>query len=206
VRTKTPLQEEKILTAAARLFATQRFHEARMEDIAEAAAVGKGTLYRYFRDKEELYEALLARAAEQVNLRLDEELAQATGPQERLEAILRVFLVYFDEQPHLFDLIQHVDISHPQDPSAPWQRMRTDTWELVREIFADARHSGLWTVRDPEVALLMLLGGLRAVIRFGPRPRPADVVERIVEDFLNGFAEPAAARSGQRQRSPARTA
>jgi AcrR family transcriptional regulator len=205
VRTKTPLQAEKILTAAARLFATQRFHEARMEDIADAAAVGKGTLYRYFRDKEELYEALLSRAAEQVNARLDEELARAAGPQQRLEAIVRVFLVYFDEQPHLFDLIQHYEMSHPQDANAPWQRIRTETWRLVREIFEEARRLGLFAVRDPDVAMLMLLGGLRAVIRFGPRPRPADLVPRIVEEFLHGSAEPTAARTGRR-RSPACTA
>ena len=67
VRTKTPAQAEKILGAAARLFATQRFHEARMEDIAAAAAVGKGTLYRYFGDKDQLYRALLVRAAEQMS-------------------------------------------------------------------------------------------------------------------------------------------
>ena len=62
MRSKTPLQAEKILAAAAQLFATHRFHEARMEDIAALAEVGKGTLYRYFKDKEELYLALLQRA------------------------------------------------------------------------------------------------------------------------------------------------
>ena len=67
MRTKTPVLPEKILTVAARLFATHRFHEARMEDIAAAAEVGKGTLYRYFKDKEELYLALLERTAEQLS-------------------------------------------------------------------------------------------------------------------------------------------
>src|SRR5262245_18615534 len=55
VRTKTPQQADKMLNAAARLFGTQRFHEVRMEDIAAEAAVGKGTIYRYFSDKDELY-------------------------------------------------------------------------------------------------------------------------------------------------------
>ena len=35
-----------------------------MEDIADLAEVGKGTLYRYFKDKEELYMALLSRVTE----------------------------------------------------------------------------------------------------------------------------------------------
>src|SRR5437763_4259622 len=84
VRTKTPLQADKILAAASRLFATHRFHEARMEDIAAVAEVGKGTLYRYFKDKEELYLALLERAAAGVQERLGRELAGVTSPREQL--------------------------------------------------------------------------------------------------------------------------
>ena len=61
MRTKTAQQADKVLDAAARLFGTQRFHEVRMEDIAAEATVGKGTLYRYFNDKEELFVALLER-------------------------------------------------------------------------------------------------------------------------------------------------
>ncbi len=42
-----------------------------MEDIAAAAEVGKGTLYRYFKDKDELYEALLEQAAQEITTRLE---------------------------------------------------------------------------------------------------------------------------------------
>src|SRR3954453_19395952 len=105
MRTKAPLQAEKILTAAARLFATHRFHEARMEDIAAAAEVGKGTVYRYFKDKEELYLALLERAAEGLSSRLGQVEGLALGPRGRLEAMVEGVIDFFDGQPHLFDLI-----------------------------------------------------------------------------------------------------
>ena len=70
MRCKSPAQADKILTAAARLFATHRFHEARMEDIAALAEVAKGTIYRYFRDKDELYLALLRLAGDALQERL----------------------------------------------------------------------------------------------------------------------------------------
>ncbi|NBT62453.1 MAG: TetR/AcrR family transcriptional regulator, partial [Planctomycetia bacterium] len=47
--------QEKILAAAEVMFASKRFHEVLMEDIAIGAGVGKGTIYRYFKNKEELY-------------------------------------------------------------------------------------------------------------------------------------------------------
>ena len=45
----------KIREAAARLFAQRRFHEVTTDDIARAAHVGKGTIYRYFKDKDDLF-------------------------------------------------------------------------------------------------------------------------------------------------------
>ena len=63
MRTKTPHLADRMLLAAARLFGTQRFHEVRMDDIAAEAEVSKGTLYRYFKDKDELYLALVARCS-----------------------------------------------------------------------------------------------------------------------------------------------
>ena len=79
MRTKTPCQPDKMLEAAAQLFSSQRFHEVRMEDIAVAAGVGKGTLYRYFRDKDALYYALLTRAAEQIMERLEQAIESANA-------------------------------------------------------------------------------------------------------------------------------
>src|SRR4051812_3218287 len=103
------MQADKILAAAARLFATHRFHEARMEDIAAQAEVCKGTLYRYFKDKEELYLALLHPAAEGLLRRLQDSMAQSTSPHGQLILVVESLVAYFDEQPHLFDLIQHAE-------------------------------------------------------------------------------------------------
>ncbi|MEW5960058.1 MAG: TetR/AcrR family transcriptional regulator [Chloroflexota bacterium] len=50
---------EQIMQAARRIFAEQGFHAARMSDIAQAIGVSQGTLYHYFRSKDELFLALL---------------------------------------------------------------------------------------------------------------------------------------------------
>ena len=190
MRTKTVAQAEKILTAAARLFAAHHFHEARMEDIAEAAEVGKGTLYRYFKDKEELYMALLARAADQMAERLREVEAVA-GPRARLVAMVEAILDYFDEHPHLLDLIQHAEVMQGPDADLPWQRTRLENVRLLEDVFEEARKNGDFFVADPELAAWMLLGGLRPVLRWGAIPRPPDLARRIVDQFLHGAARPA---------------
>jgi AcrR family transcriptional regulator len=187
VRTKTPLQGEKILGVAARLFATHRFHKARMEDIAACAGVGKGTLYRYFKDKEELYLALLARAADQMAVLLNADGIQKGDPRRRLEAFAETVVHYFDEQPHLFDVIQHAEALHPPDREFPWQKTRDLTVATVRRILDDGRATGLFGDIDAELAVLLLLGGLRAVLRFGTKPRSTDTPQRVVDLFIQGI-------------------
>lgn len=186
MRTKTVQQSDKMLDAAARLFGTQRFHEVRMEDIAAEAGVGKGTLYRYFKDKEELYLALLDRASRQLHDRLEDTVADKTVAKDKLHSVVAAILSFFDEQPHLFDLIQHAEVMGGRD--FPWQKTRDELLKLVARLFKEAKAQGEFAVRDPDTAVLLLLGGLRAVIRFGKRPRPRDLPRRIVEAFLHGNA------------------
>jgi len=191
VRTKTPLQADKILRVAARLFATHHFHQARREDIAAAAEVGKGTLYRYFKDKEELYLALLERAAEGLSSRLVELETLALGPRDRLEAMVESLISFFDEHPHLFDLIQHAEVMSSHDQEIPWNRTRQETVARLRKVLEEGEELGLFRVADPELSVLLLLGGIRAVLRFGQQPRPPDLARQIVACFLQGHGTPA---------------
>jgi AcrR family transcriptional regulator len=48
-------KRQLIMQAAEKLFTTRRFHEITMDDVSAAAGVAKGTLYRYFADKDELF-------------------------------------------------------------------------------------------------------------------------------------------------------
>src|SRR5947207_5997937 len=184
VRTKTPLQADKMLDAAARLFGSQRFHEVRMEDIAAEAAVGKGTLYRYFNDKEELYLSLLERASQQLVERLRERLEQPLEPRCKLQAIVDGVVSFFDEHPHLLDLIQRAEVL--SGPNLPWQKARDEVFRLTRGVLEEGRARGIFTVRDPELAITMLLAGLRGIVRFY-RERSADLAERIVDGMLGGY-------------------
>jgi AcrR family transcriptional regulator len=186
LRTKTPLQAEKILEAAARLFGTQRFDQVRMDDIAADAEVGKGTLYRYFSDKEELFLALLTRCSEQFLRRVEGVVAADGSPRDRLKAVVETVINEFDEHPHLLNLLMRAEVLAEDGRAYPWQETRERLPRLVTGLFREAETRGEFSVRDPEMMVLVLLGGLRAIIRFGDKPRPADLSRRIVENFLNG--------------------
>ena len=189
MRTKSPDICSRILQAAEVSFATKRFHEVRMEDIALAAQVGKGTIYRYFSDKEALYDALLKEASHELLGRLEDSIGMQHSAKNKLIALVGTSLEVFDKRPHLFDLILHTEALRTMSNEFPWQETRFQVIELVQKIFSHACACQEFVIKDPLHASLQLLGGLRAVIRFGKKPRPADLPQNMVSDFLDGSAK-----------------
>lgn len=58
------LRREQILGAAIKVFSEKGFHPAKMQEVANAAGVSNGTVYNYFRSKDEVLLALLAQLTE----------------------------------------------------------------------------------------------------------------------------------------------
>ena len=202
MRTKTAALADKILAAAAQLFASHHFHQARMEDIADLAGVGKGTLYRYFKDKEELYMALL----EDVDERWTERAraaAEVHGARAKLEAVVAAIIDFCDENPHVIDLAQHAEVMQGPDAELPSQRMRRDNTRLIESILEEGRRNGEFCAADPELAARLLIGGLRPVIRCGATPRTPDLPRRIVDLLLDGAARASCQEPTSRDRKGA---
>lgn len=64
-------RRQQIIVAAKRVFSDKGFNKATMEDIAKEAELSPGTLYLYFKNKEELYASLSLRILQYLNIRVD---------------------------------------------------------------------------------------------------------------------------------------
>jgi TetR/AcrR family transcriptional regulator len=84
-------QRGEILDAALRLFSEKGYHNVSMHEIAGEAEFGIGTLYKFFRNKEELYKALIMEMAEKWHQALIQVLEQERNP---LQAIKRYITVH----------------------------------------------------------------------------------------------------------------
>src|SRR3984957_12758224 len=80
--------EERILTAGLDLIGRRGVRRLGMREIAEAAGVSRGTLYRYFPSKDHVLAAAAAYAAQRFPTGLDEVLAAASTPEERVASFM----------------------------------------------------------------------------------------------------------------------
>ena len=74
-----PEKQERLLTAAAREFAAQPFHEVSINSMIRAAGIPRGSFYMYFRDKEELFQYLVRESTEPLLLAFRELLTRSGG-------------------------------------------------------------------------------------------------------------------------------
>jgi AcrR family transcriptional regulator len=81
-------RREEILCAARRIFARKGFAAGIMEDIAREAGIAKGTIYLYFRSKDEVFRALLAHDMRQLKETMFVRLDQAPTLKEKIRAFL----------------------------------------------------------------------------------------------------------------------
>ena len=77
-------RREEILDAAARLFAEHGYSETDTQVLADELGVGKGTLYRYFPSKRELFLAAADRVMRQLREHIDDSLDGVDDPLERI--------------------------------------------------------------------------------------------------------------------------
>jgi len=88
-------KEEKrtrILEAAIRLFARLGLPNTKMMAIAEAAGIGKGTIYEYFKSKEDLFFAAFNAYVKEIEARIARRLRRIVDPVEKLRAYFTAWI------------------------------------------------------------------------------------------------------------------
>ncbi|MBW2275883.1 MAG: TetR/AcrR family transcriptional regulator [Deltaproteobacteria bacterium] len=158
---KPPSKQDKreaILQAAWKLIRHYGYNKTTVEDIAQSAGVGKGTVYLHFRSKAEIMLALTDLTNKRIARDLDQIAAKDTPPADRLRAcLLHRIMTLFDivhRYPHSEDVIASL---------LPDIVQRLDGYvrrhgELLGEILRQGTESGDLAVPDPDETGQLLAG------------------------------------------------
>jgi AcrR family transcriptional regulator len=178
-----------ILRAAAEVFARRPYHDVLMDELAEASGVGKGTLYRYFPSKRDLFLAVTFDGIEELREELERIAAGALPPEQKLERLVGALLGHFWDRRVFFALVQG---GEGDDPGArEWLRRRSTLAGVLQRTLEDGIAAGRLRDVDPRLGTEMLLGMLRGASRYRSA---GDRVERAVATVLDVFLRGVEAR------------
>jgi AcrR family transcriptional regulator len=186
-----------IQEATMRVIARKGMAAATMQEIAEEAGVAKGTLYLYFRDRDELVEKTFDGAMKQLQERIGASLHGDLPFEEKLRKILLAKLEFFRDNREFFRLYMSLRI--PEGSAAQQRRQkrtcqpqyRARTEELV-EVLREAMEKGELRQMDPNRLALLIIEGTNAIVvervMEESAPPVADDVELIASALLDGIA------------------
>lgn len=98
-------RQEEILEAAARLFAKNGYADTDTQLLADELGVGKGTLYRYFPSKRELFLAAADRAMRKARAEVEASMSGIDDPLDGILAAIHAYLTFFANHPEFVELL-----------------------------------------------------------------------------------------------------
>lgn len=105
-------RRQQIIVAAKRVFSEKGFSKSTMEDIAREAELSPGTLYLYFKNKDELYASLSLRILQYLNIRLEDvKKEKDIDPREKIAAIKEALYDVYQFDPMILINMFHLQSS-----------------------------------------------------------------------------------------------
>jgi AcrR family transcriptional regulator len=95
---------ESILVASKELFSRLGFKKTAVDDIARKAQVAKGTIYNYFRSKEEIYRDVLQKEGKTLIVKIREAMRDQKTPQLKLREMIIAKIKYYKELSLLYEI------------------------------------------------------------------------------------------------------
>jgi AcrR family transcriptional regulator len=101
----TARRREEILDQAARVFAERGYPRTDVQVVADALEVSKGTVYRYFPTKQELFLAAVDRGVRRLREHVDAAAVQADDPLDQIGQAVCAYLAFVEDNPELVELL-----------------------------------------------------------------------------------------------------
>jgi AcrR family transcriptional regulator len=176
-----------ILRRAAQVFSERPFHEVLTDEISTRLKVGKGTLYRYFASKEDLYFATIVHGLEGMRAAIDRVLAEKASLERTIEALATTIIGYFWERRDFFVLLHRHETKLEPGERAEWQRGREEVVDMVAARLAREVRGSM----DARMAAEMLFGMIRSVCLYrNDSDRIEDLARLVTAVFLRGVGRP----------------
>jgi AcrR family transcriptional regulator len=147
----------EILDAARRVFAAKGFHDATLDDVAEAARIAKGTIYLYYPSKQDLYWAALRAGIVAMVEEAARQMAAGSTAAEKIRAFIASKIHYFEARKDFFKVYFAEfgnALTHPAEMQREFKQLYLRQAQVLAEVIAEGvRRKELRPLRPQSSAL-----------------------------------------------------
>lgn len=185
---------EEILSAAEKVFAAKGFFPTTMSDIARRAEFGTGTLYKYFKSKEELYFTLIDEKVEEINRLVKTELSQRNSAVEKIKKVLRLQFEFIERNRDFFRIYvserSRFEWTVKDDLGKGLHEKMVSYIDILSEVMREGIKKGEFRSMDPKDLAHALVGIVNSFVfewLISREPYPlVSKLDTVLEIFLGG--------------------
>ncbi len=159
-------RKRDIINTAMKLFAEKDFHEVKVDEIAQKVGLSKGTLYLYFKNKEDLFFSIIKDKTELLFSKLKSAIQNDAPYLERLENFINYYLSFFEEYQPYFKLIHsekgRMDIKGQNRLRDHMIKTYYDYESVLQKFIKEGQKEGILRSIDPGAVTKALRGLLNS--------------------------------------------
>jgi TetR/AcrR family fatty acid metabolism transcriptional regulator len=184
-------KHEAILRSAIRVFAHNGYFNSKVADIAREAGVADGTVYLYFKSKEEILHSIFDRSVHEALAAARKQIELISDPREKLRRIALLHLERLGADRDLAVVFQ-VELRGSTKFMEQFSAAGLAEYlELIRSTFEEGQRAGLFrTDLNAKVVAKILFGALDEMatnwILSKRRYKLAPMADHVLDIFLNG--------------------
>jgi AcrR family transcriptional regulator len=196
VRTKRQIVSEfrtsELLAAARTVFSRKGFHDATIDDVASEAGVAKGTVYLYFKSKQDIYLGALRDGIEMLIQEMRNQAASASDAETKLRKLIATKISFFDKHRDFFRIFQS-ELGRLEKTMAECKDLYFQQAQIIEVVLKQGVREGVVrnkNTRKAAFAVTDLTRGIAIQRVFGwSRTRLDDEVEFIMTLLWRGIAK-----------------
>ncbi|HEV2122145.1 MAG TPA: TetR/AcrR family transcriptional regulator [Chloroflexota bacterium] len=172
--------KERMLEAAADVFADKGFYGAAVDDIVRASDTSKGSFYFHFPSKKGIFTALLDHLTARLLERVERAIQDQPDPIRKLDAALEAAMTAFAQRRRLARLllVEAAGVGHAMDAHLVVVHERITA--LIARYLAEAMDAGLIPPQDVNLAACAWMGAMNEVVlRWLYQGEPAQLTDAL---------------------------
>ena len=162
---KKKLRKQQIMQAAIDVFGKSTYQSANISEIARTAGIAEGTIYQYFKNKQDLFFSIGLEKTKDFCKQIDRHLEGATDTTDKIRKLVWYYLYYFKTNPdYVRSLMLEMRVNRDFVKSKSYKSFKAFSKQVL-EILENGQKEGV--IRndvDVYLALQLLLGTLEHIV------------------------------------------
>ena len=186
-------KRDRIIKAAIEVFAKNGFYNSKISEIAKKAGIADGTIYLYFKNKDDILISLFEEEMKKIIGRVRKEIDRASDPLEKLRIFTRAHLDILEENRSLAAVIQ-IELRQSNKFMKDYVPVKfAEFLKILSGIVREGKDRGVFRKdAQPGIAKRAIFGALDEMVLYWvltPKPKyePAQIAEALAGMFVGGL-------------------